>query len=289
MWKYLGKHKLGPAAILTALTIVSFLTTENIATSAELDKTEELERSAEIVLKIVCDNNPFDEQLKTAWGFGCMIKGLSRTILFDTGGSGKILLSNMARCDIKPEQIDAVVLSHFHSDHTGGLATFLKANSNVRAFLPKSFPESFKQMVRKTGASVTETIEPCRICEGAWTTGVLNSGIKEQGLYIVTPKGLVVITGCAHPGIVRLAGAAREHAEKPLFAVLGGFHMSAFSEKRIMDVIRELNRIGVKQVGPCHCSGKDTRRLMKEAFGKGYLPTGVGAEIVFEAGLKDVQ
>ena len=211
-----------------------------------------------------------------------MIKGLSRTILFDTGGRGHILLSNMAKCDIKAEEIDAVVLSHIHDDHTGGLNEFLKKNNNVEIFLPKAFPDSFKGELRRVGASVVETTEPCKICDDAWTTGVLDSGIKEQGLYILTSKGVVVITGCAHTGIVHLSEAARRHSKKALFAVLGGFHMGGFSERSINKVIQELRELGIQKVGPCHCSGDDTRKLMKEAFGEGYLSAGVGAEMVFE-------
>jgi len=148
--------------------------------------------------------------------------------------------------------------------------------------LPKAFPDSFKGELRRVGASVVETTEPCKICDDAWTTGVLDSGIKEQGLYILTSKGVVVITGCAHPGIVHLAEAARRHSKKAFFAVLGGFHMGGFSERSINKVIQELRELGIQKVGPCHCSGDDTRKLMKEAFGEGYLSAGVGAEMVFE-------
>jgi len=271
-----------PVAFLITLSIVLFLAMENTATSKEGKNSEDLEKKGRIMIRIVYDNNPFDERLETAWGFACVIKGLSRTILFDTGGRGDILLSNMAKCDIKPEQIDVVVLSHIHGDHTGGLNEFLKKNSNAEIFLPKAFPDSFKGELRRMGASVVETIEPCKICDGAWTTGVLDSGIKEQGLYIMTAKGLVVITGCAHPGVVRLAEAARRHSKKPLFAVLGGFHMRNFSKSSIIKVIKQLKESGVQQAGPCHCSGDDTRKLMKEAFGEGYLSAGVGAGIIFE-------
>jgi len=269
------KEALCPMAFLIALTIVFFLAIENTATSKEGKNCENPKKKGKIMIRIVYDNNPFDKRLETAWGFGCVIEGLSRTILFDTGGRGGILLSNMAKCDIKAEQIDAVVLSHIHGDHTGGLETFLKVNNNVRVFLPKSFPQNFKQQIRQSGIHVVETEGPCRICEGAWTTGVLDGGIKEQGLYIMTAKGLVVITGCAH-----------RHSKKTLFAVLGGFHMRDFSKSSIIKVIEQLKELGVQQVGPCHCSGDDTRKLMKEAFDEGYLSAGVGAEIIYETAPK---
>ena len=233
------------------------------------------------MITIVYDNNPLDKHLKTAWGFACVIEGLSETILFDTGGEGKLLLSNMAKAGFKPEQIDSIVLSHAHGDHTGGLHAFLRSNSKVKVFVPKAFPAGFKQDLRQSGAKVIETEGPCKVCDGAWTTGVLKQGIDEQGLYLKMPKGLVVITGCAHPGLVHMAEAARCHGKMPVYAVLGGFHMAGASASEVNAVIRDLRAMGVQQVAPCHCSGDNTRRLMKEAFGEGYLPSGVGAQLVF--------
>lgn len=239
------------------------------------------ERSRDVVITIVYDNNPLDKRLKTAWGFACVIEGLRETILFDTGGEGKLLLANMATAGFKPEQMDSIVLSHIHADHTGGLGAFLETNSKVKVFAPKAFPADFKQAVRQPGAKLVETEGPSKVCDRAWTTGVLKQGIEEQGLYLETPEGLVVITGCAHPGIVHLAEAARRHGKMPVYAVLGGFHMAGASANKVNALIRNLREIGVQQVAPCHCSGDNTRRLMKEAFGEEYLPSGVGARLVF--------
>jgi 7,8-dihydropterin-6-yl-methyl-4-(beta-D-ribofuranosyl)aminobenzene 5'-phosphate synthase len=111
---------------------------------------------------------------------------------------------------------------------------------------------------------------------------VLDGGIPEQGLYLKGPDGLIVITGCAHPGIVQMAKAAKEHADLPVYAVVGGFHMAGASRQTIQTVIEDLRRLGTRCVAPCHCSGDETRRLMKDAFGQGYLPSGVGARLVFE-------
>ncbi|MFW6107352.1 MAG: MBL fold metallo-hydrolase [bacterium] len=247
----------------------------------ERSKARESEGGSTLVVTIVYDNNPFDERLRAAWGFACVVEGLSETVLFDTGGDGGILLANMAKAGFKPGQIDSVVLSHIHGDHTGGLEALLRANSGVKVFVPRAFPSRFKEGIRRSGAQVVETDEPCQVCEGAWTTGVLTRGIAEQGLYPETADGPVVITGCAHPGIVRLVEAARRHAKEPVYAVLGGFHMGGASAREIATVIQSLRKAGVRQVAPCHCSGDRTRSLMKRAFGEEYLPSGVGARLVF--------
>ena len=236
-----------------------------------------------IAITIVYDNCPHDKRLKTAWGFACVVTGVQKPILFDTGGDGNLLLANMRACGIKPDEIEAVVLSHVHADHTGGLEAFLQANRDVTVYMPKVFPERLKRQARTAGAALVETEGPSKVCDEAWTTGVLDGGIPEQGLYLRQPDGLIVMTGCAHPGIVRMVEAARAHAGLKPKAVLGGFHMAGASPDRTAAVIEGFKGLGVRFVAPCHCSGDETRRLMKEAFGQGYLPSGVGARLVFEA------
>ena len=236
-----------------------------------------------IVITIVYDNYPFDERLETAWGFACVIEGLSETILFDTGGSGELLLSNMAKLHFQPKDIHSIVLSHIHGDHTGGLATFLSANGDVKVFFPRAFPSDIKREIRRLTSTVVETDGPCQVCENASTTGVTGVGIQEQGLWIETSDGAVVITGCAHPGIVPMTTAVKERVNMPMSTVMGGFHMSGAPAQRIMEVIADLKKLGIQNVGPCHCSGEQTRQLMREHFGDGYLPTGVGARLVFSS------
>ncbi len=242
---------------------------------------EALERGQNVVITVVYDNYRSDGQLKTAWGFACVIEGLPETILFDTGGDGELLLSNLAKRGFRPEQVGCIVLSHFHRDHTGGLKAVLKANSGVRVYMPKVFPSDFQEEAARSGAAVVGTEAPCRVCDGAWTTGVLGDRPPEQGLYLRTARGLVVVTGCAHPGIARMAQAARDHGNAPVAAVLGGFHMAAASADQIDTVVAELKNLGARQAAPSHCSGDKTRQRMKEAFGEGYLPSGVGARLVF--------
>ena len=235
-----------------------------------------------IVITIAYDNYPFDKGLQTSWGFACVVDGLPERVLFDTGGDGAVLLGNLRKLEIDPQTVDVVVLSHAHHDHTGGLAGFVGANSKVKVFMPGAFPEGLKAGVRQSGATLIETDRPAKICEGAWTTGVLDGGIPEQGIYLEHAEGPIVVTGCAHPGIVRIAEAAKTHAGKPVYAVLGGFHMAGASHRQIDAVIRGLGALGVRRVAPSHCSGDTTRLMMREAFGKGYMTSGVGARLTFE-------
>jgi 7,8-dihydropterin-6-yl-methyl-4-(beta-D-ribofuranosyl)aminobenzene 5'-phosphate synthase len=95
----------------------------------------------DLSITVSYDNNPYKERLTAAWGFSCVIRGTEKTILFDTGGDGSILLANMEELGINPKEIDLVVLSHIHGDHVGGLSSFLEKNPEVVVYLPKSFPK----------------------------------------------------------------------------------------------------------------------------------------------------
>jgi len=224
------------------------------------------------------DNNPYKERLTTAWGFSCVIRGTKKTILFDTGGDVSILLTNMEELGIYPKEIDLVVLSHIHGDHVGGLYSFMEKNPEVVVYLPKSFPKDFKDKVKGYGTKIVEVQGPLKICQEVYSTGELGTWIKEQSLIIHTEKGLIVITGCAHPGIVKIVNKAKDlvKGKGDVLLVMGGFHLGGESKGEIEDIISSFRKLGVSYVGPCHCSGDTARQLFKEEYGENFINVGVG-------------
>jgi 7,8-dihydropterin-6-yl-methyl-4-(beta-D-ribofuranosyl)aminobenzene 5'-phosphate synthase len=235
--------------------------------------------SNKVSVTIIYDNNTQKEGLESAWGFSCVIAGLEKTILFDTGGNGSLLLENMSRLGIEPNSIEAVVLSHAHWDHTGGMQSFLEKNHTVDVFVPESFPRDFIQMVSSRGARITEIERPTEICKGVYSTGQLGTSIKEQGLIIRTGKGTILMTGCAHPGIVHMAHKTKELFNENILFVMGGFHLSAASNAEIDDIIKAFKELQVKYAAPCHCTGDNARALFAEHFGDHYIDIGVGRVI----------
>lgn len=229
-------------------------------------------------ITIVFDNNPAIQGLETSLGFACVIEGLEKTILFDTGSEGRMLLANMEKLGLALGDIGIVVLSHDHWDHTGGLEAFLQRNSKVTVFLPASFPPDFKSTVREAGASVVEVSDRCEICRGAWSTGVLGDGIREQSLFCESPEGGVLITGCAHPGIVRIVEVAK-NIQPDIFLVMGGFHLGGAPLGELRRIGEHFRRLGVDQVAPCHCSSDAARSLFEEIYGAQAILPGAGSVI----------
>ncbi len=229
-----------------------------------------------VTITVVFDNNTLRPGLATAWGFSTVVQHGGRTVLFDTGGDGQMLLANMAALGFTPRDLDVIVLSHDHADHTGGLEAVLEQNAQVTVYLPQAFRSGFKERVRALGAQVTEVTGPLEIAPGLWSTGHMGGSIIEQGLVLQTGDDLVVITGCAHPGIVEMVRKASEVGQADVSLVMGGFHLSGASTATMQGVVSGLDELGVARVAPCHCTGPDATRLFAAVFGERYQRCGVG-------------
>jgi len=235
-----------------------------------------------VSIKIVYDNYRVNPDLIPSWGFSCVIKTPSQTILFDTGGNSSILLSNMRKMNIDPEKIDVVFISHIHADHLGGLLGFLEENKNVVVYIPASFPDGIRKQIKLNGAQYQNIAESVQLFDNIFTTGQMGTWIKEQSLILKTEDGLIVITGCAHPGIINIINKVKKilPGEK-IFLVMGGFHLSGVSDSSLENIIENFNHAGIQKVAPSHCSGDRCRELFKRNFKENYINSGLGKIILF--------
>ena len=233
-----------------------------------------------IKISVLYDNISLRDDMIKDWGFSCLIQGMPKTVLFDTGASGKILLNNMSKLGLNPQQIETVLISHDHKDHTGGLAELLDVNQNIEVWLPNFFSQTFKDSISAKGAELVEVNKFQNICEGVYTTGIISGWIKEQSLILDTHKGLILITGCAHPRIVKIIDHVISLFDKHIYLVMGGFHLAGFEEMEIQAIIKSFKQAGVHEVGPAHCSGELSHTLFESAYGTDYLRIGVGQEII---------
>jgi len=228
-----------------------------------------------VKLAIVYDNTTMDPALSAAWGFSCLV---GDELLFDTGADAPRLLSNMREMGIDVGKIRTVVLSHIHGDHVGGLAGILAVNKRTTVYVPRSFPANFKSQV-KDNAHLVEVRSSTEIAEGIYTTGQMGKAVREQSLALVTQKGLVIVTGCAHPGIVNIITKAKEVAGQQVHLAIGGFHLGGVSHAGIKGIVEDFRKLGVQQVAPCHCSGDLAQRSFQEVYGGDYISVGVGTRL----------
>jgi 7,8-dihydropterin-6-yl-methyl-4-(beta-D-ribofuranosyl)aminobenzene 5'-phosphate synthase len=228
----------------------------------------------------IYDNRSLYPHLASAWGFACLV---GDELLFDTGGHSRTLLSNMAKMGIDPVGIRTVVLSHAHGDHTGGLGGLLGTGVRPTVYVPRSFPARFKANVRSL-TTLVEVHGPVEIRPGVYTTGEVGRRIVEQALAVETAQGLVVVTGCAHPGVVEMVRRAEESVGGEVYLVLGGFHLGRTSRRKVKRIIADFRQLGVQKVAPCHCTGERAMGIFAEKYGEDFIPVGVGRVITVGSG-----
>jgi 7,8-dihydropterin-6-yl-methyl-4-(beta-D-ribofuranosyl)aminobenzene 5'-phosphate synthase len=242
-------------------------------------------------------------------------------VLMDTGPSAEALLSNVDVIGVNLRKIDAIMLSHGHYDHTDGLIGVLQSMGKRVPVLahPKVFNPKFvvKPKLRFTGSAFTlSTVEnaggvpllasnPVKVADGITTTGEIqrtttyekasgfltvedgrfkeDSIIGDQALVVnLKNKGLVVITGCAHAGVVNTVRHARKIMKtERVYAVLGGFHLIDADDERIQATVMDLAKFSPEFLGPCHCTGEKATRKLEEAFGDKCRPLKTGDVLRF--------
>lgn len=229
-----------------------------------------------IRLSIVFDNNLYKPELKTLWGFACFIETAGQSLLFDTGSNGRVLLQNMRKLDIDPARAQMLFLSHPHWDHIGGLDSIIEVTPHLEIVAPDSLSKLLVRDLQEAVRAVRVVgAAPVKVGENLYSTGVMGE-IGEQALVIDIGEGLVVVTGCAHPGIDIIAARAREMLDKDILLLIGGFHLAHSDDKAVKMVIESLQVLGVQAVCPTHCTGELAKELFADSFGDACLTGGAG-------------
>ncbi len=232
-------------------------------------------------ISVVFDNVSYSPSMIAKWGYSCIIALNSGTVLFDTGSNGELLLANMKLMSLNPGEIDTVIISHDHWDHTGGLDAFLNVNQNVIVYVPRSLSRQTTTIIREHGAKMERIHTAMPISKGIYSLGEMESAIiPEQSIVIPTSKGLVVLTGCAHPGIVNIIRRAKQEFPKEnIYLAMGGFHLKDHRADEINGIVTEMKRLGVQFVAPSHCTGDAGLAAFEKVYQDKRFQSGVGQQI----------
>jgi len=277
--------------------------------------------SGSVRITILVDDQAGDG-LIAEHGLSLWIEAGDRRILFDTG-QGVALEANARKLGVDLSQTDILVLSHGHYDHTGGVARVLAAAPQAEVFFhPAALQSRYsihdgvpKPVHMPTGAMDAIgrlpyiqrhwLLDPVILLNGVGITGPVprKTDFEDTGgpfyldtearradfleddmsLWVKTPNGLIVCTGCCHSGLVntlvfvlRISGAHR------LCAVIGGFHLVHANNRRIERTTAVLRSLAPDKVVPCHCTGKPVIRMLKEVLGIRLICCRSGMQFTFE-------
>jgi 7,8-dihydropterin-6-yl-methyl-4-(beta-D-ribofuranosyl)aminobenzene 5'-phosphate synthase len=233
-------------------------------------------------IRVLFDKYTTAKNVHTGWGVAFLING---HILFDTGENGQWLIHNMETMGVSVEQIDTVVISHDHWDHTGGLWALLERKAEMTVYCCPGFSTKFKQKVERLGAKLVQAAAVTEIARNIFVSGEIagaykGTSIAEEALVICSAERSAIITGCAHPGIIKMIEKISGSFPKQRVSfVMGGFHLIQESTVGVMNIVEEFKQHGVERVAPTHCTGEDAERIFKSAYGKNFRKVVVGETV----------
>lgn len=220
--------------------------------------------------------------LLSSWGLSLLVEvgdGGRYAILVDTPGSFSVLERNASLLGLDLSRIDAIFISHWHGDHCGALTALLQElEHDIPVYIP-SWRISAIEEIKRAGGSPAVCEDPVSVCKGVMTTGSMGQLLREHSLLVnVADRGLIVLSGCSHPGVVEIVRRSRQVSHVPdVHILVGGLHIGDFREGR--RVASSLKSLGVNKISPCHCTGSPAKSAIRDSFGRDFTENGSGTTI----------
>ena len=254
------------------------------------------------------------DRMKKDWGYSALIEHAGRRILFDTGNNPEVFAANVRAAGVDLAKLDFVVISHRHLDHTAGLAHLLRVNPGVKIFAPQeafglfgsTLPAGFYRKqdslpveMRYYDGHPEDTLEfgtawpagrfvtvdsTLEVAPGVHVVSLVADSpgtreLRELSLALETPRGMVVVAGCSHPGIERIVEAATK-IDSRVHLVFGGFHLPAAPDEDIARIAAALHdTYEVRRVAPGHCTGEPAFYRFRNTWKGRYIYAGVGSVV----------
>ena len=246
-----------------------------------------------VKVSIIVENSVYKQGFISEHGYSVLIEKNGEKVLFDTG-QGQCLLNNldMFGCDVA--DIDVVALSHNHYDHTGGILPLINAKQTLPMFY--MHPDVYKPCYSKRGDNVrsiglsnelldlfkdnpnniTLTPNVTEISSGIYLSGTIDCSsvvrtdhfysdmdakkenliLDDQFIFIESERGVVLVTGCCHTGIIPTISYLKTLTQKSIIGIIGGFHLIHATDSQVEEIIEVLKKEKLEFIVPLHCTGK---------------------------------
>lgn len=226
---------------------------------------------------ILVDNKAVLKGTIAAWGFSAYIDNKETKILVDTGPNFRTLENNAKVIGINLDEISAIFISHMHGDHCGALETLLNTYElDVPVFIPTKRHWSWKL---KFGRLICVN-KPMRLTNEMYSTGPLGLWLNEHSFIAkISDNSSIIVTGCAHPGILKIMEFVTKIFGFNILAVIGGMHLMGASRFELERIVEKINEFKVRHVCPCHCSGEDFLKVLLNSFSGKIHHCGCGVTI----------
>lgn len=234
-------------------------------------------------LRVLAEGSTKFQRFIKHWGLSILIDD---DILFDAFGKPSYLIKQFKKLNADIGKIKYIVLSHDDWDHVSGLWYILEKNKNVIVCICPNFSQEIKEKIRACGVTIIEIKGFQQICKGVYSTGEMPGNsekrtIYEQSLVLESDKGLVIITGCAHQGILRIVETIKNRFKQKIYLLIGGMHLKDSSRQDIADVILKLKEYDIEKIAPMHCTGRCAARLMQKEFKDNFIRVKQGKIVQF--------
>ncbi len=219
-------------------------------------------------ITLIAEGSTQHQRALKHWGISLLIED---DILFDTFGHEDLFINGLDICEVDIAKLRHVIISHEHWDHIAGLWYLLEKNRNIQVYVPKHCSAEFKKRIKSYGVVLSEVSSVIKIKRDIFTSGELkgfcgDNIVYEHGLIIKSRPGLIVITGCAHPGIIKILTDIKNKFDESIYLLIGGFHLKDKNDLEIIDIVDGFKKIGVNKIVPLHCTGGSAVKIIKDQF-----------------------
>lgn len=271
-------------------------------------------------ITFICENTAQSRGILGEHGLAVLLETGNKRFLLDTG-AGLTLLHNAQKLGVDLKHLDGVLISHGHYDHTGGLKALLDHAGPLTVYAhPDIFTLKYrfregeptyigipwsKEELENYGATFHLERKPVSPVKGIILSGEIprnehfeepeknfyvrngdnyttDALLDDQSVAVEIPQGLVIVSGCAHSGLINTLRHLVRTTDRQVYAVFGGTHLFAAKQEQIHATVQALKELGVQIIGTCHCTGLPAKIAFAKAFGKNFIPCHAGTTFTIE-------